>query len=279
MSSWAKMADDLDRNRKIRKGGRNAREVFLWVLRKVASGNTSGWVKAEDFDDLEWLADELMTPLTDLTDGVSRCFAVGLLERDGDRVRVVGWDGQWAIRKPLTGAERQAKSAAKKRSGDSQQLPDPTDELLTELLTENVSDRQRPSALTTTDATDVVEESREEKSRGESARGAEPQPHVLRLVAPEPVKRGGKKPKVVMPDGWKPNASHVQLAREKGKDMAAEESRFRTWAEANSTVYANWDAGFRMWLGNEKYSRAGPSLPQRPADPAPRRISDSTGDA
>lgn len=168
MSSWAKMADDLDRNRKIRKGGRNAREVFLWVLRKVASGNTSGWVKAEDFDDLEWLADELMTPLTELTDGVSRCFAVGLLERDGDRVRVVGWDGHWAIRKPMSGAERQAKSAAKKRSGDSGRLQDSTDALLTELLTENVSDRQQVTAVTKADATDVVEESREEKKRERS---------------------------------------------------------------------------------------------------------------
>lgn len=119
MSNWAKMADDLDRNRKIRKGGRNAREVFLWVLRKVASSNTSGWIKAEDFDDLEYLADELMAPVTDVTDGVTRCIEVGLLVRDEDKVCISGWSGHWAVRKPLSNGERQQRHRDSKKSGTS----------------------------------------------------------------------------------------------------------------------------------------------------------------
>ena len=36
---FAKMSGTLDSNRKIRKAGRNGRDVFLWVLRQVALRN------------------------------------------------------------------------------------------------------------------------------------------------------------------------------------------------------------------------------------------------
>lgn len=110
--AFAKMDGGLDMNPKIRRGGRNAREVFLFVLRRVAERDNDGWVPELDLDE-EYLADVLMMPVTDVRDGVTRCRDVGLVTFADGRCVVVGWDDEWGKR-PMSPRERAAKYRAGK---------------------------------------------------------------------------------------------------------------------------------------------------------------------
>lgn len=116
--NFAKMAPGLDRNRKVRRGGADAREVYLWVLRRVAERNTDGWIPADDLHDLELVADDLMRSVTDVGNGVTRAFEVNLLLRDGEKILVTGWDETWGRRRPLSAAEKQRNYRERKRKSD-----------------------------------------------------------------------------------------------------------------------------------------------------------------
>jgi hypothetical protein len=61
-----------------------------------------------------------------------------------------------------------------------------------------------------------------------------------------------RKPETSLPADWAPNPSHVLLARERGVDGRHEEAQFRAHAQANDRRQRDWDAAFRMWLGNAK---------------------------
>jgi hypothetical protein len=106
--SFAKIAGDIHRNRKVRKAGPDAREVFFWVLCQNALHDRSGWVPKADVMDFEHVAEELQRNASVTRNGVSLCIEHGLLREEGDRVVIVGWDDEWG-RRPLTNAERQAK--------------------------------------------------------------------------------------------------------------------------------------------------------------------------
>lgn len=56
-----------------------------------------------------------------------------------------------------------------------------------------------------------------------------------------------KKP---LPDDWRPNAAHVELAHELGIDGRFEEARFRDYAAGRGWRMVDWDATFRNWLRN-----------------------------
>lgn len=116
---YAKMSSSIDRNRKIRKGGRDARDVFLWVLRRVAERGATDWrIPAADVRDFEYLADELMCSIEAAEAGLKAAIRVDLLTIDGDDCVVVGGDDDWG-RRPMTGAERTAKSKSRSRGNDS----------------------------------------------------------------------------------------------------------------------------------------------------------------
>jgi hypothetical protein len=68
-------------------------------------------------------------------------------------------------------------------------------------------------------------------------------------------KRGARKPEIPLPSDWAPKPAHVALARERGVDGRHEEAQFRAHAEANDRRQRDWDAAFRMWLGNSKPAR------------------------
>lgn len=64
-----------------------------------------------------------------------------------------------------------------------------------------------------------------------------------------------RKPEIPLPDDWTPKPAHVALARERGVDGRHEELQFRAHAEANDRRQRDWDAAFRVWLGNAKQGR------------------------
>lgn len=114
---FAKVSGSLDSNRKIRRAGRDGRDVFLWVLRQVALRNSDGSIPVEDVTDFVYLAEQLMCSVEQAEDGYRRAIDAGLIEvTDGvtGLCAIVGWDDEWS-RRAMTGTERQARFKAKKR--------------------------------------------------------------------------------------------------------------------------------------------------------------------
>ena len=107
---FAKIAADLDSHPKIRRAGRDGREVFLFVLRKNALADFNGQIPASHLEPW-YLADQLMVTEDDARNGLSRCVTAGLLTESGGRYSISGWDDEWAKR-PLSNAERQQKFRA-----------------------------------------------------------------------------------------------------------------------------------------------------------------------
>ena len=175
---YAKMAPSLDRNRKIRRGGRDAREVYLWVLRRVAERGVTNWrIPAEDVQDADYLADELMCSPEEARNGLERAILVRLLAIDGADCVVCGGEDEWA-RKAMTGAERTAKWK-KSLSGDEAPVssPSPGDARVT----------ATSSPVTAENAGDVGEERRGEERKDSAVTGTVT---PLALISdPEPAKR------------------------------------------------------------------------------------------
>lgn len=69
---------------------------------------------------------------------------------------------------------------------------------------------------------------------------------------------GRKRPARPMPEGWKPNDRHAEIAADRGIDLDHQVTRFRDWAQANDRRYADWDAAFRNWLTSERNGAQGP---------------------
>lgn len=141
----------LDTNPKIRRAGRNGRDVFEFVLRRVAIGRTEGTIPLKYIESW-YLADQLMMSEDDARDGTSRAVTASLLAIDeaAGVVRVVGWSAEWG-RRPKEGAERTAEWRAKSpKSGKRVTLGD------------DVS--SQPSRVTARDESDAREERRGEEN-------------------------------------------------------------------------------------------------------------------
>lgn len=165
---FAKMAGTLDSNRKIRKAGRDGRDVFLWVLRQVALRDSDGEVPTEDLTDFDYLADQLMCTREDAERGFNAAVSAGLLSVTGDVTRIAGWGDDWG-RRPMSNAERQARYREKSKRGNAigvQRAEGVTEAplLVTSRVTSNV----------------------EEESRVEEREGRVTPPPALALVSPDP---------------------------------------------------------------------------------------------
>ncbi len=128
----------LDSNPKIRKAGNAGRQVFEFLLRRVAIGHTEGTVPVKYIEPW-YLADQLMMEGDDREvtagNGVSRAVTANLITVDtaAGVVRVVGWSPEWG-RRPRTNAERQSAFKERKRAeldapvtgnnGESRQVTD-----------------------------------------------------------------------------------------------------------------------------------------------------------
>lgn len=235
---FAKMAANLDGHPKVRRAGRNGREVFLFVLRKNAELDRSGRVPLSHVE--PWfLADQLMMSENDARDGLARAIKFGLLASDDCDVSIVGWDDEWA-KAPLTEAERKARQRS-----------------VTAVSGHDRDNRDRPDCH----ASDQIrsEESRREENSCAVAGAQQPIPVV------EPVEVKPKKArKSSLPADWKPNETALAKACELGVDVSHEADCFRDHHVSRATLLADWNAAFRNWLRNAKrFSRGGGSCAPR----------------
>lgn len=260
MQSYAKMAGSLDSNRKVRKAGRNGREVFLWVMRQVALRDSDGWIPLADVTDFEHVADQLMCSASDAEDGFNRAVTAALLSVTGDECSVVGWDSDWG-RRPKTGAERQREYVARQKQNKG--LRDSSPESVTEAS----------SQMTANVTSDVnrIEENRieERESRSASPPADPPSPQAgFRLESSQrATKARPRQAKTALPDSWAPDLDTTALARTLGVDVATEVDRMRDWARGSGSRKADWGATFRNWL-----RKASEERPVR--RPAPRQGED-----
>lgn len=111
---FAKMDINLDSHPKIRKAGRDGREVFLFVLRKNAALGRGGKIPAS-YVEPAYLAEQLMVTESEARSGLSRCVTADLLFVTGLEVAISGWDEEWGGR-ALSDAERKAKQRKKART-------------------------------------------------------------------------------------------------------------------------------------------------------------------
>lgn len=84
----------------------------------------------------------------------------------------------------------------------------------------------------------------------------EPEPDTERVEA----KASKQKRRCRLPDGWVPSQRNMQDAAEKGfteRDAENEADKFRDYHIAKGTIYADWDAGWRTWIGRARPNAGG----------------------
>lgn len=163
---WCKVASNLDSHPKIRRAGRNGREVFLFALRRNAEPNheTPGALAFDDFE--PWfIADQLMMSEPEALEGLERCEKAKLLRRKDNSFHIVGWsDGEWGRETSTERVQRfREKQKQEKRSNGSNE----TDETFRNVSGNkgNVSQRSRVSSETReTDETLRSEKIREDQN-------------------------------------------------------------------------------------------------------------------
>lgn len=150
--SWCKVASNLDSHPKIRKAGRDGREVFLFALRRNAEpGNKHpGSISADELEP-DYLAYELMSPRDAVVTGVTAAVTAGLLALEGDRYVIVGWEEDWSKAKS-DGAKRTEKWRKNKE------------------LPKQPSRGDRPRHTVTLGDTSDIEETRSEETRSDQKR-------------------------------------------------------------------------------------------------------------
>jgi hypothetical protein len=241
------MAAALDSNRKIREGGRNARDVYLWVLRQVALRDSDGDIPLADVTSYRHVAEQGMCSEAEAREGFESAVTVALLAVIDDRCVVVGWDGDWG-RRAMSGAERVAKWREKhtnRRTLTGMPPVDVTDRYsVTDDVTRNAGEERRG-------------EERESRVTSNAAGGlVDP----LRLETPQRAVKAARARQVKhpLPDDWTPNLELVAEAKSLGIDPLDQATRMRDWARAEGAKKCDWDATFRNWI-------------RRKADEPPRR--------
>ena len=113
MLSWAKISVNLHTNPRILAAGRDAREVFLFLLLKNAELDGDGEIPAH-YAAHEYISALVGVSVTECDAAMSRLVAAGLVDVTGDgSVILRGWSDEW--RPPMSGAERTRKWRESKR--------------------------------------------------------------------------------------------------------------------------------------------------------------------
>lgn len=269
---FAKMAAALDSNRKIRRGGRNARDVYLWVLRQVALRNADGSIPLEDVTDSEHVAEQLMCSVDEARDGYERAIAVRLITVDGDRCAIVGWDDDWG-RRAVPGRERTAKWRARNEnaSGDATLHGIPPVPVTT------------PTSRVTDGDASVTRDAGEERRGEERREGRVTEDATAPLALAPPAGKRPRKPRekqarTSQPPDFAPSPTHREKATRLGLDIADEFARFTNSNAKRGSLWASWDHALHDWLDKApefNRGRAGP-LGVRAATSPPdfRRLTD-----
>lgn len=95
---------------------------------------------------------------------------------------------------------------------------------------------------------------------GEERRGEE------REEIEEPLSPDESDDRVLIPDSWRPNQTHIDKAKSLHLDVKAEYQRFRSNAEQKQRRLKNWNTGFTNWL--RKAAEFNQQRQGRPATPA-----------
>lgn len=103
---YVKLDSGFFSNPKAIKAGRLGRELFLFVLCSHATRGATGAVPSADVEPW-YLAHRLGMTDQEAAEALVLACDAGLLQRDTDCVRIVGWDESWR-RSSATNAERQA---------------------------------------------------------------------------------------------------------------------------------------------------------------------------
>jgi hypothetical protein len=231
--AFCKVDAHLDTNPKVRRAGRDGRDVFEFLLRRVAIAHTYGEVPVK-FIEAWYLADMLMMSEDEARHGVSQAVTARLIEIDATAglVRIVGWGKEWGFRYSSDRmAEKRERDKEKSNAAKSDKPVTISDAPLRD--------------VTVSDACDAREEKREEESIRAPADSA-----GLKALR-EKVSKAAKLPsKGPLPSDWEPNDSHLSKASSLGVDARREAEQFRNSALANGRRYANWDSAFHTWIGN-----------------------------
>jgi hypothetical protein len=219
-ASWCKVASNLDSHPKIRKAGRNGREVFLFALRRNAEpGNPiPGQIGADELDP-DYLSDMLLVTRDEAVTGVTAAVTAGLLRKTDAGYLIVGFDQSWG-RTGSSGRERTAKWRESKKAEKS---------------------------VTDVTSRDVTESHGDARDAGEERRGEEDPPlpllHpadkalatqlVLKVIANHPGNKltkltPAKKTETIVK--W---ANHVRLMREVDKHTADEIKAVIDWCQSD----------------------------------------------
>jgi len=86
----------------------------------------------------------------------------------------------------------------------------------------------------------------------------EPEPDIKEKEAIASPKKQTRK--IKLPDDWVPSERNYQDATDRqfsAKEINDEADKFRDWHHSKGTTFANWDAGWRTWLGNARKYSAG----------------------
>jgi hypothetical protein len=97
--TWCKVATNLDSHPKIRRAGRNGREVFLFALRKnMEPGNPVRGLLPGPILDPWYLSDQLLMSEAEAIEGLNRCVNSGLLIKEGNAWKIGGWkEAEWGL--------------------------------------------------------------------------------------------------------------------------------------------------------------------------------------
>jgi len=233
-SPFVKLSAELHQNPKVRKAGRNAREVFVFILCRNALMDGNGTLALREVE--AWfLADQCQMTETEAQHGFNRAVTCDLLAIEGDRVSIVGWNDEWA-RRPLTDAERQSRRRENKKL-----------DAVRHKESRSVRDESRSSHASVT--SHAGEEKRREETRGEERE--EPA-----AVAARKAKRHRKVTEGPLPQDWAPSSKAGLKAAELHLSLTGEVEKFRLHAEAKGRLQTNWDAAFTSWLiRSSEYAR------------------------
>ncbi len=226
MTSWCKVAADLDCHPKIRKAGRDGREVFLFILRRNSLGNYEGRLPIVMVDP-DYLADQLMMSADTARNGIVTACNAGLLRVTERHVVISGWEFEWS-KSSMTNAERQARHREKLRA--DVELP------------ANSNGQSR-------EVTSVTEDkNRLDKKRERDASPPAPRAHTL--------------PDDWKPTDCEANRKEESKARSRGVDLDAELESMRDWSKGAGSKgkKSDWDATWRNWTRRANVDRRQQSL-------------------
>lgn len=263
---FAQLDHDLHNNPKVRRAGRDGRDVFVFVLCKNASRGFQGYIPAR-YLEVDYLAEQLGCSEAEAESGIARAIKAELIAIEGDAVTLVGWGDEYS-RLPMSAAERQRRHRATKGgtgAENARERANPADGQNPQEIQDHVTKSRDMSRGHECHAS---EKRREEKNRERERDNGPPAdrgpsvPEVapLRLVPDSPAvpKASRKRPRTRWPEGWSP----AFVAPPEGVDPAFELERWRNYCQANDTMWVDWQAAWRNWLGNAQPRRGSTGPPQ-----------------